>query len=223
MKKAVFFDVGHTLVYPPLQFYRDVSRALGGATEDTALLQAEREARQAYEEAVLDQGAAHLWDVYFDRFFEKLGIPASRWEDGLKIVRYAHRQFIGLFHVVFPEVPETLRILYQKGIPLGVISNADRRLPDQLSILGLRPWFRWILSSEDLGVSKPDPQIFNIALDRCGLPPERVIYVGDYPRVDIEPARRLGIRAFLLDPYAMYPDYPYRIRSLPEILPHIGE
>ena len=55
-----------------------------------------------------------------------------------------------------------------------------------------------------MGVEKPDPRIFAIALERLRLPPERTVYVGDLRSVDEVGARAAGMHFVLVDPLGDY-------------------
>jgi putative hydrolase of the HAD superfamily len=60
-----------------------------------------------------------------------------------------------------------------------------------------------IVDSSVVGVEKPDPRIFTIALERLAEEPERAAYVGDFPDVDVVGARAAGLVAILLDPFGL--------------------
>ena len=66
-----------------------------------------------------------------------------------------------------------------------------------------------------VGLVKPDPRIFHLALGRLGIAPEQAVMVGDSPSADVAGARAAGARAALLDPFDLYPsvDAP-RFRDL---------
>jgi putative hydrolase of the HAD superfamily len=51
-----------------------------------------------------------------------------------------------------------------------------------------------------VGVEKPDPRIFRMALERMGIEPEDAVYVGDVYEIDVVGARAAGMRAYLIDP-----------------------
>jgi HAD superfamily hydrolase (TIGR01493 family) len=88
-------------------------------------------------------------------------------------------------------------------LPMGVLSNWDRSLPEKLaSIENVR--FDWILGSADQGVRKPDPAFFAKVMQSTGLAPADIIYVGDSLKLDIEPALRAGMRAILVDRDDLY-------------------
>jgi len=61
--------------------------------------------------------------------------------------------------------------------------------------LKLESWLEYIQIGEEVGVFKPDPQAFELALAQIGRPPETVVMVGDSLRDDIDPAKKLGMRA----------------------------
>jgi len=101
--------------------------------------------------------------------------------------------------------------------PLGVLSNWNKSLPEQLALIP-NIHFRWILGSEQEKVRKPELAFFQRIIDEAKLAPTQIAYVGDSLRLDIEPALILGLSAFLIDrdnlyPYARVP----RIRSLTEL------
>jgi putative hydrolase of the HAD superfamily len=66
-----------------------------------------------------------------------------------------------------------------------------------------------------MGVMKPDPRIFDAAVDLLGLSADQVWYVGDMPAIDVVGAQRAGIRPFLMDPLGLHLDASYeRVPSL---------
>ena len=110
------------------------------------------------------------------------------------------RHLLALFpFVVFPDVEPALAALRARGLTLGVVSNFNAMLDDYLEELKLRHWFSVVVSSADIGVTKPDPVIFHAALERLGANPEHAVYVGDDVRNDYHGARQAGLRAVLLN------------------------
>jgi putative hydrolase of the HAD superfamily len=76
-------------------------------------------------------------------------------------------------------VPEVLRGLRARGLALAVVSNWDVSVHERLDELGLTPLVQTVVASGDVGSAKPDPRIFEVALDRLGVTPERALHVGD--------------------------------------------
>jgi putative hydrolase of the HAD superfamily len=103
----------------------------------------------------------------------------------------------GLFpklSVPIPHARETLIALQTRGIKLGLVSNGKTRVQQQkLEALGLQEFFDPILISEHVGIKKPDPSIFQIALEYLQLEASQVWMVGDHPVNDVLGARGAGL------------------------------
>ena len=84
----------------------------------------------------------------------------------------------------------TLKPAYKTGI----ISNAWSKLPDILEEWGILDAFDVVVGSGDEGVMKPDPRIFQIALDQLSVAPEESVFVDDFIE-NVESARNLGMQA----------------------------
>ena len=80
---------------------------------------------------------------------------------------------------VLPGVAEALRHLRRCGLELAVVANFDLTLASRLAELGLDSWFTTVVTPGDAGAAKPDPPIFELALERLGVPPRRALHVGD--------------------------------------------
>lgn len=97
---------------------------------------------------------------------------------------------------LYPEVPGVLERWRSRGIALGVVSNFDSRLHGVLDALDLARWFDSVTSSSETGAAKPDPKIFQIALEKHGCAPEAAWHLGDSRSEDCAGAAAAGIRAF---------------------------
>jgi len=91
----------------------------------------------------------------------------------------------------FPEAAEVLRAVSSHA-GLGVIANQYHTVRDVLRRDGLDAFFRIVQISEEAGVSKPDPAIFERALRDAGCKPQEAVMVGDRIDFDVEPAKALG-------------------------------
>jgi len=99
---------------------------------------------------------------------------------------------------VFPEVREELEELQQRGLAMAVLSNWDIFLTGVLESLDLRRFFEFVLTSAEVGVQKPAPQIFESALQRAGvlypgIAANECYYVGDHYEGDVLGARAAGM------------------------------
>ena len=103
-------------------------------------------------------------------------------------------------------VPQALAEARDAGLKLVVVSNSDGGIDKKLERVQLLQFFDDIIDSGSVGVEKPDPRIFEIALERTGAKPERTVHCGDLEAVDIRGATAAGLRAVLLDPYGDWLD-----------------
>ena len=93
-------------------------------------------------------------------------------------------------------VPGTMELLdYLKPkYHLHLITNGFQEVQDtKLSLSGMKPYFETLTVSEEVGVKKPNPEIFRYALNKAHAKPDESIMIGDEMAVDIDGARAAGI------------------------------
>lgn len=109
----------------------------------------------------------------------------------------------------------TLQALKEAGMALGLLANtfwsADIHDAD-LARFGLLDLLPVRLYSSDIGRLKPHPEAFRMALTALGVEPNQAVYVGDRLKVDIEPARKVGLWGVLIRT-------PFRDEQLQELMP----
>jgi HAD superfamily hydrolase (TIGR01509 family) len=105
--------------------------------------------------------------------------------------------------LAIPPVPDdaartVLEALVARGYTLAVVSNTMRTpgavLRKILERHGLLAHFRHATFSDEVGVRKPDPEIFALTLQAVGATPDTALHVGDHPVLDVEGARAAGMR-----------------------------
>jgi putative hydrolase of the HAD superfamily len=99
----------------------------------------------------------------------------------------------------YPEVPAALEALRAQGLTLVVLSNWDVSLHEQLAATGLTPLVDGAVSSAELGVGKPHPDIYARALEVAGAEASAAVMVGDSPDTDVAGALACGIAAVYVD------------------------
>ncbi|CAL5039823.1 unnamed protein product [Urochloa decumbens] len=103
----------------------------------------------------------------------------------------------------FPDAHPFMRWAREKGLTVGIVSNAEYRYKDVvLPALGLHQGSEWDFGvfSGVVGVEKPDTRIYKMALEMAGnIAPEEALHIGDSMRKDYIPARSIGMHALLLD------------------------
>jgi putative hydrolase of the HAD superfamily len=201
--EAIFFDLGDTLMY------------FDGAWPEI-FFQARRELLHSLQQAGINLGPEFVDDFYqlmseyyrerdteFIEYTVKQVLKNALEERGFKSVpepvltnSLADMHRITQAHWI-PETDAltTLTKLRESGYRLALVSNTsdDPNTQVQVDKLGARELFEVIISSAALGVRKPNPKIFQVALERMRLPPEKVAMVGDTLGADILGARNAGI------------------------------
>jgi len=116
------------------------------------------------------------------------------------------------------DVPDLLQKLKQSGFRLAVISNRRNPFDEQLETLGINSYFEYSLAAGTINSWKPDPMIFQYALNEMEVKPEHAVYVGDNYFADVIGAQSSGMHAVLIDPANLFPEADCAvIERLPEL------
>lgn len=155
---------------------------------------------------------------YRDVFLEALDLAS---DDGLRdpLADVWSTSIMRRHNALFPDVMPSLQAMRRHGLRLAIVSNWDNSLQSHCDDLSLTPLFETIVGSFAVGYEKPDPRIFQVALERLAVQPQQVIHVGDIYASDVVGARRARITPILLDRYDLQPDADcLRIDSLDGLL-----
>jgi len=206
--RAVFFDAGNTLLSLDYPAIVEALAAEGIPVGREQVWRAECRARVRLDPLLAEiavRESAEVFTRYMRFTFDELEIAwGARAERVLTTLRDINRGQ-GLWRAATPGASEVLHELTGRGYLVGVISNADGRIETLLRNAGLFEPLSVIIDSHVVGVEKPDPRIFDFALERAGLSPEDAVYVGDFYSLDVVGARRAGLEAILLDPVGAWP------------------
>jgi HAD superfamily hydrolase (TIGR01549 family) len=211
---AVLFDVDFTLSLPGPELgpdgYRRLGERHGLALEPTRYERARLNAIDELQRGGRFEHDEELWIGFTERIVRGMGGDAAgARECAVEMVRAweRHENF-----TLYDDAPPVLEVLRRHRIKIGLVSNGQRDLEEFVVHHALD--VDVAVGSAAFGRTKPHPSIFLAALERLGVEPEDAAMVGDSPEDDIEGARRVGIRAVLLDREDRYPDQPGRIRDL---------
>jgi len=151
------------------------------------------------------------WRSYLLGYITACGLAEGGRDELAARMAEAIRGF-GWTHVG-PQVNAALREIAALGLPLGVVSNSDGTVQAELHRLGVCSVSDGsgvrvgvVIDSAVVGIAKPDPEIFHIALEALGLPADdTVLHVGDSLRYDVAGALAAGLRPVHLDPHGFCP------------------
>ena len=213
---GLFLDAGNTVLLMDFHWLRGLMARYGWDYSVPTLMRAEAWARPRLSRFLQEGTSTEAPDTllfYASKLIEKaakieenspkLPSPAqtsAQMQDFLATLRSDDNWDL-LWSRVPEGLPQAFEAFRQTGRCLGIISNADGTVAAKLEQAGLLPYFDFIIDSGLVGVEKPDPAIFQLALDQTGLSPERVLYVGDLFAIDVLGARAAGITGALVDPF----------------------
>lgn len=228
--RAVFFDVGETLVHVDPSFAGLFVTVLAGAGHERSVQDVRAASAHVYarfSEAARDgsmwttspERSRAFWTSVYERMLDELQIV-----DGDGLATSLHGEFTRMEnYVLFDDVLPTLATLRETGVILGVVSNFEAWLEDWFGVHELLELFPVRVISGIEGVEKPDEKIFRLALDRASVSAEESAYVGDNPEFDVDPPAALGMFPVLVDRRDRFPDHGgARITDLRELPPILG-
>lgn len=206
MTECVLLDAGGVLLDLDYAYLRRLIDARGVEVSEGDLSRFEAMARKEVNDHVATGGStAERWRDYFQSIIFAAGLREVDVQEAMiDSLWEAHRRF-GLWTVAIPGAIDAVRRLHEAGIPVGVVSNAEGRVEQDLNDAGFDGLLKTVVDSHVVGVAKPDPEIFRIALQQMGANADSTVFVGDVPAVDVAGARAAGLRAFLLDRHDLYP------------------
>jgi putative hydrolase of the HAD superfamily len=236
---AILLDAGGVLVFPTRELLLPPLAAAGVSLDVDMLERAHYRAMLVQDLAAAPPAPGTWWREYLAGFVAECGVTGDRCAALAAEVAEATRDHS--WASVGSGAADGLRALAALGLPLGVVSNSDGTVAAELRRLGVcyapdghepaaaieRAGVRVgvVVDSAAVGVSKPDPAIFRIALDALGVPPSRtVLHVGDSLRYDVTGALAAGLQPVHLDPYGFCPA-PHghvHVRALAELAVMLG-
>ena len=193
MIRAVFFDVGGTLIHPWPSVgavYARVGEKFDIHVSAEAMEQAFRSAWKESKRGALTTSNKEWWrslvnravpnarDGYFEALYEEFAQPDA-WR-------------------IFPDVFETLTECRSRKLHVGVISNWDERLRPLLERLDLSRYLDSLTISCEVGAEKPAAAIFRAALRAAGTSAGEALHVGDSEVDDVAGAEAIGMNALLV-------------------------
>ncbi len=189
MIKAVIFDLDDTLLdrdasvaYFIEQQYERLRSAFDGVSKATF-------AERFIE---LDAHGYITKDKVYQQIVTEFGLTDVSWQELFTDYQSRFKEYC----LNLPGLEPMLQALVKQNLSLGIITNGPTPFQEQkIRAMGIADYFSVILVSAAEGVKKPDPAIFQRAVDRLGVKPSEAIFVGDNPRADIQGAQTFGMKA----------------------------
>ena len=210
--ELILFDAGGTLVLiDPDQFNAFISGWDLPAVTNDLLFTAHFRAMSDFSHRLRDGDTVdfHWW---VEHFFGLAGLPLR---SGMV---QAFGGGPGMWNHAIPGARQTVVDLRARGYRVAVVSNSDGTVSESLEAAGFGGLFELVIDSTNVGISKPDPGIFRIALDALEVAARDAWYVGDSPYHDIGGARAAGLAAaVLIDPLALGAPDQLSVRSIAEL------
>lgn len=231
--EMVFFDAGGTLLDPYPSFselFATTCRASGYQVSPQQVADVQdrlaphltelvEEADLPHAPSLSPEASRTFWTFTYRRFLGELDIEDEAMTNKLFETFSSFESYR-----LYDDVQPTLDAIRHAGFRLGLISNFDSWLEKMLIEMEVGHVFDPSVISGMVGVEKPDLEIYKIAVERAGVPAERCVHIGDSPRMDMEPAREVGITPILIDRAGRYPDARYaRVRELDRLVPLLSE
>lgn len=212
--QAILFDVDFTLAKPGPDLgpegYRRLGQRFGLDLDPSCHQQARARALEELERHPELEHDEEIWVAFTERIIRGMGGESERaYECAVEMTRAWERsENFELYEDVLPVLAE----LRRHGLKLGLVSNTGRDLKAFVAHHALD--VDVALGSRAHGKTKPDPTIFRAVLERLAVEPADAAMVGDSPEDDVDGARALGMRAFLLDRENRYPELEERLPDL---------
>jgi HAD superfamily hydrolase (TIGR01549 family) len=203
---TLLFDFGGTLAFLDFEVLATEFSRPGRALDALKLEHAEYAGRAAIDHHLMSEKSRDpnaAYEDFFQAWMKAAGIPQQEFADISARFRVLHAEAC-MWRIVRPGTHEALERLRSAGFKLGIVSNADGRVAADAERLGLAKFFDVIIDSQVVGVEKPNPKIFQLALDALEVPPAEAMYAGDIYAIDMLGARAAGIAGKLIDQHAMY-------------------
>src|SRR3954447_4097510 len=217
--KALFFDVGNTLLFPNRKLMLHALHQRQIFPSEELLRKIECQTKSQFDSLLESHSAIDhgFWQIFYSHLIEELRLP----EDSVHADLVSRTRISANWCEIRPGTRESLQRL-AKSYRLAVISNADGKIAEVLAHCGISDCFESITDSGIVGKEKPHPAIFDAAIRTLGVPADESIYIGDVYSVDYLGATRFGMQSILFDVAGAYRDRGLpRVESLEELESHL--
>lgn len=183
MIKGIIFDVGGVLHTEEMKHvHRDIADTLGISRELEREIWDELDPKHSTGKITEEE----FWQEFLKKSNAKKPLPRES-----LLAREQTRRY-----TIIAEVIDLVKALKALGYKLAILSNTIKIHADINKKAGLYKEFPLLILSYEVGLRKPDPQIFKLALEKLETEPEETIYIDDKEE-NVEAARNMGINSIL--------------------------
>ena len=194
-EKAVFFDIDDTLL-DTSSFAETARQAAIEAMVENGLPLKKEEAYKLLKEIIKEKGSNY--DKHFNVLTKKVLGKEDPFLIALGMTTYHNVKFALLRP--FPRTTDILLYLREKGYRLGAISNGITiKQWEKLIRLRIHSFFDSVITSQEIGIEKPNPGIFKEAMNQLNCKADKSIMVGNKLDIDIMGAVNTGMKAVLVN------------------------
>ena len=209
---VILFDAANTLIHKP-KFFEKFYKVLQTEDYDVDIYDLKRNHKILSESIVFpDNTSKDFYQKFNAELLYSLGIIPND-----QLHQKIYESCSNLPWEVFEDV-RGLQFLKQEKI---VVSNFRAGLNEILNDL-CPNLFSNVFASENFSFRKPDIEFYTEVLEYINVPASEIVYVGDSLKLDIEPARKLGVKAYLIDREYYYPSFVDRIETMDELINLVG-
>lgn len=227
MIKAVFLDAIKTIFTPyptEVGLYKNIiHKVLGREMSEEEIAPILSKAMKETERLdAVKENSIQQWEHYPTRIAELLGCEKSECRavgDKLRFETWGNPDNYRLFDDILP----TLKALKEKNLYIACVSNEDGWLKDFFEHFHIGEYFQFIMTSAEVGIEKPNPQIFTKALSRTTFQPNEILFVGDSVISDYHGSQAVGMKPLLIDrEHLNKDDNIVKIDNLEKVLEYIS-
>ena len=197
MIKAIFFDIDDTL----FSTTRFADRARRSSIDAMVKMGLKIDPEEGYRELkeVIEEFSSN-YGAHYDKFLSRQSREALEGTNptllaAAAVVAYHEMKIRELS--AYEDVLQSMRLLSTTPLILGIITSG-LRIKQAEKLVRLKIWRyidpRAIFITDEVGIGKPNPKLYQRACEQIGVAPSEVMYVGDSPGHDVVPPQSLGMR-----------------------------
>ncbi len=218
-------DAGNTVIFLDHARIAQFLNGHGIAVAKDTLVRCEGEAKRLLEQGYGERGGwkydrepgAGSWGRMIGTIMAQAGVDRER-IPSLLAPLWEHHMDFNLWWLVPDGLGPALEAVREAGVKVAIVSNSEGKLDVLFDRLAITGHFDLVVDSGKVGIEKPEPGIWQIALAAYPTPPDAVLHLGDTYSTDIQGAKALGFRAALIDPYGHYDGLHPNVQRVPGVV-----